>query len=276
MDAPVVLLVHGGGQSRAVWKDVAVALVQAGRRVINLDLRGHGASEWPADGRYEFDGFVHDLRAVLAALETRPVVVAASLGAWVATAALADDAANLAAGLVLVDLPTHVDTESSRLISEKLKRHEEKSVRSGAQPQWDPRMTGGLDVIEVHQRVTQSARNISVPVLFVRGASSDFGTAAEAAEFVRFMPNAELAEVENARLLVIAARTEAFNGLLLDFLERKLPRNAPEYRAGSDGRTLRTALGCFATGVTVVTAMTPGGKPVGLTANSFTSTASPP
>jgi flavin reductase (DIM6/NTAB) family NADH-FMN oxidoreductase RutF len=44
-----------------------------------------------------------------------------------------------------------------------------------------------------------------------------------------------------------------------------------EYRTGSDPRTLRDALGCFATGVTVVTCLDPGGKPVGLTVNSFTS-----
>ena len=44
-----------------------------------------------------------------------------------------------------------------------------------------------------------------------------------------------------------------------------------EYRTGSDPRTLRDALGSFATGVTVVTCLDPAGKPIGLTANSFTS-----
>jgi len=44
-----------------------------------------------------------------------------------------------------------------------------------------------------------------------------------------------------------------------------------EYRTGSDPRTLRDALGCFATGVTVVTCLDERGAPVGLTANSFTS-----
>lgn len=44
-----------------------------------------------------------------------------------------------------------------------------------------------------------------------------------------------------------------------------------EYRSGHDARTLRDALGCFATGVTVVTCLTPGGTPAGLTVNSFTS-----
>ena len=44
-----------------------------------------------------------------------------------------------------------------------------------------------------------------------------------------------------------------------------------EYRTGSDPRTLRDALGCFATGVTVVTCLDGDGLPAGLTANSFTS-----
>ena len=44
-----------------------------------------------------------------------------------------------------------------------------------------------------------------------------------------------------------------------------------EYRTGHDPRTLRDALSCFATGVTVVTCVGPDGKPAGLTVNSFTS-----
>ena len=44
-----------------------------------------------------------------------------------------------------------------------------------------------------------------------------------------------------------------------------------EYRSGHDPRTLRDALGCFATGVTVVTCLTPSGVPAGVTVNSFTS-----
>jgi len=44
-----------------------------------------------------------------------------------------------------------------------------------------------------------------------------------------------------------------------------------EYRSGHDPRTLRDALGCFATGVTVVTCVAADGRPAGLTVNSFTS-----
>ena len=48
------------------------------------------------------------------------------------------------------------------------------------------------------------------------------------------------------------------------------PPATREYRTGSDPRTLRDALGCVATGVTVVTCLDDRDCPVGLTANSFT------
>lgn len=41
--------------------------------------------------------------------------------------------------------------------------------------------------------------------------------------------------------------------------------------AASEHRELRNAFGCFATGITVVTARDPEGHPVGVTANSFSS-----
>jgi flavin reductase (DIM6/NTAB) family NADH-FMN oxidoreductase RutF len=49
------------------------------------------------------------------------------------------------------------------------------------------------------------------------------------------------------------------------------PPTRGEYRTGHDSRTLRDALGCFATGVTVVTCVSGDGRPAGLTVNSFTS-----
>lgn len=49
------------------------------------------------------------------------------------------------------------------------------------------------------------------------------------------------------------------------------PATHGEYRSGHDPRTLRDALGCFATGVTVVTCVDEAGSPAGLTVNSFTS-----
>jgi len=121
------------------------------------------------------------------------------------------------------------------------------------------------------ERLLAVAPRITVPTLFVRGGLSRLDRAVDAQSFVGRLPNGEGAEVSDADLLVVEDRTEALNGLLLDFLERKQPRGPSEFRAGADPRTLRDALGCFATGITVVTAVGPDEHPVGLTANSFTS-----
>lgn len=267
-DDPSVLLIHGGGQTRAVWTEAANALVQAGRQVINLDLRGHGNSEWPDDGRYDFQAHVQDLRAVLAQMGSRPVIVAATLGGWIAMVALGQDAATLASGLVLVDLPTQVTPEASRTIGEKLRA---RLAAEGETPRWDVRMLDAFDVSVMPGLLAEAAPNIPLPVLFVRGALSQLASSDDAQAFVSALANAEVAEVDGTDMLMLDDGTEMFNGVLLDFLERKQQRAAPEFHAGSDPRTLRDAMGCFATGITIVTALDPEGKPIGLTANSFTS-----
>ena len=265
---PSVLLVHGAGQTRRVWDSVANALQQAGRRVISLDLRGHGGSEWPEDGRYDFEAMVEDLRAVLAQLGTRPVVVASTLGGWIAGAALERDAAMLAAGLVLVDLPLNVDPGVSQKIGARIR---EAAALAPGQAQWDVRMLGAFDTAAMTERIGGAASHIALPTLYVRGAMSEIVSREDAAAFVDQLPDGELVEVEDAALVVTEDRIDSLGGHLIDFLERRAPRQSPEYRAGSDARSFRDALGCFATGVTVVTAFSPEGTPIGLTANSFTS-----
>ncbi|HZG32520.1 MAG TPA: alpha/beta fold hydrolase [Sphingopyxis sp.] len=265
---PAVLLVHGAGQTRGVWASVADALEQAGRRVISLDLRGHGGSEWPEDGRYDFEALVEDLRAVLAQMGTRPVVVASTLGGWIASAALERDAALLASGLVLVDSPVDVDPAVARRVGERLR---EAATLAPGQARWDLRLFDTLDTSAMADRLDGIAGKLALPTLYVRGAISELVSRTDAAAFVAQLADGELAEVENSALVVTDDRADALGGYLIDFLERRAPRGSPEYRAGSDARTFRDALGCFATGVTVVTAICPDGTPIGLTANSFTS-----
>ena len=250
---PAVVLLHGPGQTRADWESVALALRDAGRHAINIDLRGHGGSEWPDDARYDFNAYVEDVRAVLAQMRTRPVVVAATLTGWVAAAALAEDAATLAAGLVLVDLPDNDAREVVQGVAGTM----------GA-GQFDPRLFDRFDTSGASGTLSAAAPQLSIPVLAINGA---FGSAGAPAAFIADLPDAEAVAIEDSGL----DRTETFNALLLDFLERKQPRFVPEFREGSDARTFRDALGCFATGVTIITAMDGEGQPIGLTANSFTS-----
>jgi flavin reductase (DIM6/NTAB) family NADH-FMN oxidoreductase RutF len=239
---PAVVLLHAPGQTRADWEAVAVALREAGRHAINIDLRGHGGSEWPEDGRYDFDACVEDVRAVLSQMRTRPVVVAAGESGWIASAALAEDDATLAAGLVLVDLPAAAGAGAAQANSDR----------------FDSRFFERFDSGRAPGRFAENAHSFSVPLLAIGG---------DVAALTASLPNAEIVAIEDGGL----DRTESFNAVLLDFLERKQPRFVPEFREGSDARTFRDALGCFATGVTIITAMDADSNPIGLTANSFTS-----
>lgn len=264
-DAPAVLMLHGGGETRRSWTETASALHHAGRQVINLDLRGHGGSDWPDEGSYSFDAYVADLRAVLSQFPARPAIVASSFGAWIAIAALGEDGGHLASALAIADAPTAAATKAVRAMSAALKLEQQTQARPG----FDVRVLNGADLESTMSRVTLAAAKLSVPVMFVRGAESRLDDHQSAQAFVGAIAGVELAEVEGH--LASAEWSDVFNALLRDFLERRAPLTPPEFWAGSDARTLRDAMGCFATGVTVVTAMTPDGQPVGLTANSFTS-----
>lgn len=266
-DDPSIILLHGFGQTRKVWENVALGLEQAGRHVINVDLRGHGGSDWPNDARYDFDAYVEDLRAVLGQMRTRPVVVAATHSGWIATAALAEDAATLASGLILLDPPVHADAAAVKASAEAMSA----ALGQGlVKPDYDNSLFDGFDTDGIDVRLENAGQHINVPVLIVRGALGSLAGDSPPA-FTSVFPNVEAIDVKGSGLLVVAERTEAFNGVLIDFLERKQPRFIPEYRSGSDARTLRDAMGCFATGVTIITAHAADGKPIGLTANSFTS-----
>jgi flavin reductase (DIM6/NTAB) family NADH-FMN oxidoreductase RutF/pimeloyl-ACP methyl ester carboxylesterase len=267
-DDPSIILLHGFGQTRKVWEDVAVGLEQAGRHVINVDLRGHGGSDWPADGRYDFDAYVEDLRAVLGQMRTRPVVVAATHSGWIAAMALAEDAATLASGLILVDPPGPTGAQSVRASADELSAALGQGLKK---PDYDDRLFESFDAHGVEMALAAASPQMTIPVLVVRGALRGLAADGRNATFASTFPNAEVIDVAGGGLLVSGERTEAFNGLLIDFLERKQPRFIPEYRSGSDARTLRDAMGCFATGVTIITAHAADGKPIGLTANSFTS-----
>ncbi|GAB3956521.1 alpha/beta fold hydrolase [Spirosoma harenae] len=105
-DQPVILL-HGGGQTRHSWGDTAEWLAKAGFYAIAVDARGHGDSDWSAEGHYEIEYLAADLRAICATLPRRPALVGASMGGM--TALLAESerppgTESICRSIVLVDI----------------------------------------------------------------------------------------------------------------------------------------------------------------------------
>jgi len=117
-DGNVVLLLHGGGQNRLAWKGSGAALAEQGYRVVSLDARGHGDSQWCPEGRYEMETMAHDLLAVMEQLGTeRPAVVGASLGGITALEAHAVTGyRDLFGAVVLVDITPQVELDGVRRI----------------------------------------------------------------------------------------------------------------------------------------------------------------
>jgi pimeloyl-ACP methyl ester carboxylesterase len=115
-DGPPVLLFPGGGQTRHSWDGTARLLGNKGWRATTVDLRGHGDSDWAADGDYSLDAFAADVRDVARATGPRlPVLVGASLGGISSLIAIAeDDEATdrpAASALVLVDVAPRLEPE---------------------------------------------------------------------------------------------------------------------------------------------------------------------
>ena len=69
------LLVPGLASNCRLWDGVAARLCDVGRRVVAVDLRGHGRSDKPDEG-YDFSTLTADLVAVLDALEWQRALVA--------------------------------------------------------------------------------------------------------------------------------------------------------------------------------------------------------
>ena len=112
-----VLLLHGGGQTRHAWFKTAEEIARKGHTAYAFDQRGHGDSEWLANGAYEFSDFAADAKVVAAELTRRsgakPIAIGASLGGIAALLAEgqseSDKGANVFSALVLVDITPRVD-----------------------------------------------------------------------------------------------------------------------------------------------------------------------
>jgi pimeloyl-ACP methyl ester carboxylesterase len=112
-----VMLLHGGGQTRHAWGRTAEHLARAGALAYAIDQRGHGDSEWVADGNYGFADFADDAAAVARALAQRtgkrPITIGASLGGM--SSLLAEGKSERAgqgplfSAIVLVDITPRMD-----------------------------------------------------------------------------------------------------------------------------------------------------------------------
>ncbi len=254
-ERPLVLLMHGGGQTRHAWRETGVVLAAQGYFVVSFDARGHGDSDWASDSDYEPAVMVDDLRAVMKAVhKDSAILVGASMGGITGLLAAADPAIDIRA-LVLVDVAPKVEPEGVEKIRAFMSKHlsgfetlEEvaqaiheyqphrpriesldglaKNLRMGPRGRyywhWDPRFltTRVVNAEHHHGQLEAAARTLSIPVLLVRGGLSDVVSEEGAQQFLALCPQAEYVNVEGAAHMVVGDQNDTFALAVTDFLHR--------------------------------------------------------
>lgn len=256
-NGPLVLLQHGGGQTRHAWKGAGETLGAAGYYAIAFDARGHGDSDWAPDGVYGQDVMVADLQQLVSDLgDRRPVLVGASMGGGTSLVAVGEDRVD-ATALVLVDIAPKIERSGVAKIQAFMAQKPEgfasldevadaiasyqphrqrarnldglgKNVRIGDDGRyrwhWDPRFRQGARNIEQRQaRLEACARNLTLPTLLVRGGLSDILSEEGAASFLELCPHSEYVNVEGAAHMVAGDRNDIFANAVVEFLRRTVP-----------------------------------------------------
>ena len=255
---PPVVLLHGGGQTRHAWGATQSELAARGFRAIAVDLRGHGESDWAADGDYSPVTIAHDLLELIEWTGGLPALVGASLGGLTALIATGESPVPVASALVLVDVTPRVNLAGSRRIFAFMRANPEgfrdlseaadavasyiphrprpaengglaRNLRTGADGRlrwhWDPALIDFPDADRPipTERLLQAARRVTVPTLLVQGALSDVVTTDTAAELRALIRHAEHVTVSNAGHMVAGDQNDLFTAAVVEFLERVVP-----------------------------------------------------
>lgn len=261
-DAPVILFLHGSGQTRGSWRKALLEAAKRGLRGIALDLRGHGESDWAPNGEYALPAFTEDLRHVVRQIDRPPIVVGASLGGLVGLLA-ASGQPKLLRALILVDITTKIEIkgaqevvdfmgsaangfasldEAADAVAAYLPHRKKPKDPSGLARNlrqredgryywhWDPAFHQyGKEAAQrgdATDDLDAAARKLELPVLLVRGGQSTILSPEGAKAFLEIVPHAEFADIAGAHHMVAGDANDAFNEAVFAFVDKQTEMSA--------------------------------------------------
>jgi pimeloyl-ACP methyl ester carboxylesterase len=256
--APLVILMHGGGQTRRSWGRAVHTLAARHYRVVNFDGRGHGESAWSDSGAYTHHDRYLDLRAVMAKFGENAALVGASMGGVTIMHGLSQGLRPPA--VVLVDIAPEPDprgierirafmsgnpqgfadvSEAADAVAAYYHERQRPADTSGLRHNlrrrddgrfhwhWDPRFIE-INMDEEQARMAALTAAIAAatetPLLVVRGLRSDVVTEASLQALKRAAPHIETCDVAGAGHMVAGDRNDAFNAAIIAFLDRHARR----------------------------------------------------
>jgi esterase len=253
-DAPPLVLLHGLRGHAHSWDDVSAHL--AGRyRVLALDQRGRGETDWPKDGNYATEAFAADLAAFCDAVGLeRFILVGHSMGGRNGILFTAQNPDRVSA-LAVVDIGPEIQPEGAARIRKEIVDAPERFadldaavkqavaenplaseavLRRRVQYQTRPLPDGGVGWrydAAIREQMRSNTRppppdfwalwaGVKCPALIVRGAQTDTLSPAVAERMRRANPRAELAEVERAAHMTFEDNPRGFIAALDGWLSR--------------------------------------------------------
>lgn len=251
----LVLLAHGGGQSRSAWSGTARKLGDAGYRAISLDLRGHGDSDWSREGDYAFEAYVRDFASIVRDHGGRAALIGASLGGR-ASLLMATQHPDLVAALILADVTPRIDED----VADEMREFFHASVagfeslesaaatlaalaaasrapdparlRGNMREQdgrffwkWDPRFVQDRFVKEPDQLglLERSAQTLKTPTLMIRAALSTVVREEHVEHFRQIAPHVETDVAPGIGHMLTGDANDAYAPRALGFLQRVYP-----------------------------------------------------
>ena len=250
-DAPPIVLLHGGHQSAHSWDLVSLHLAQ-NYRVLALDQRGHGDSEWARDVEYSNHNMAQDAEAFIAAMGLRkPILMGHSMGARNSMILARHDHSYLRA-MVVVDVGPEVSERGRAAIGGfvqanqefddlehfvrnvrqydpyRPREHIERTVKYNMLQRADgkfvskcdsnPRRLGILRGTSPQDTVSlDDVRLYNLPVMVVRGENSNILEADAAERFRDALPSGTLVTVPNCGHNVHGQNTKGFLGAIGGF-----------------------------------------------------------
>jgi pimeloyl-ACP methyl ester carboxylesterase len=237
-------------------KRTAAVLASRGYHSIAVDLRGHGDSGWSPNGSYDIDHFAHDVRTLAEGFGRKPVLIGTSLGGLASLLAAGEAPIPMAAALVLVDVTPRVDPSGVHRIREFMTAHavdgfaslEEaaaaistylphrtrpkslEGLRENLREGPDGRYRWHYDPAFLLQlpphtdgaretRLTAAAQRLDVPLMLIRGGSSELVSEEIARAFVAQVPNAHYVDVLGAAHMVAGDVSDPFTEQVVAFLD---------------------------------------------------------
>jgi 3-oxoadipate enol-lactonase len=244
-NAPVVCITHSLSSDGGSWAEQVPPLLQAGFRVLRLDMRGHGGSD-PVAGDYTMKSLANDVAMVLEALAIARVhYIGLSIGGMIGQAFAIEHGTKLISAMWCDTLPAS-PAGAAAMWAERMdtvrRANSLEPLADGTLERWftdgfKPKNPGrwkqirdtvagttpagflGCSAAIMNFDFTGQLSSLRIPTLVVCGADDPGTPASENRRLAGLVPDGRYEEIPDARHFPNVEHPEAFNRIMMGWLQ---------------------------------------------------------